>query len=106
MVQVLEKLNILKMTPEERANYSYYLKKLYNDRDEMQAAEAIGIEKGKTIGKTIGEAIGEAIGIEKGEAIGMEKAAINMLKQNLDFKLISSITGFSIDELLKLKNRL
>ena len=98
MVQVLEKLNILKMTPEERANYSYYLKKLYNDRDEMQTAEAIGIEKGKTIG--------EAIGIEKGEAREIEKTTINMLKQNLDFKLISSITGFSIDELLKLKNRL
>lgn len=74
------------MTPEERANYSYYQKKLYNDRDELQAAEARG------------EAIGEARGIEK--------TAINMLKQNLDFKLISSITGFSIDELLKLKNRL
>jgi len=86
MVQVAEKLSILKMTPEERANYSYYQKKLYNDRDELQAAEARG------------EAIGEARGIEK--------TAINMLKQNLDFKLISSITGFSIDELLKLKNRL
>ena len=75
---------------EERTNYSYYLKKLYNDRYELQAAEAIG----------------EARGIEKGEAIVIEKIAINMLKQNLDFKLISSITGFSIDELLKLKNRL
>ena len=30
------------MTPEERANYSYYQKKLYNDRDELQAAEARG----------------------------------------------------------------
>ena len=102
MVQVLEKLSILKMTPEERTNYSYYLKKLYNDRDEMQTAEAIG----KAIGKTIGEAIGIEKGKAIGEARGMEKAAINMLKQNLDFKLISSITGFSIDELLKLKNRL
>ncbi len=79
---------------EERTNYSYYPKKLYNERDELQAAEAMG------------KAIGEAIGIEKGEARGIEKTAINMLKQNLDFKLISSITGFSIDELLKLKNRL
>ena len=51
-----------------------------------------------------GKAIGEAIGIEKGKAIEIEKVAINMLKQNLDFKLISSITGFSIDELLELKN--
>ncbi len=35
MVQVAEKLSILKMTPEERANYSYYQKKLYSDRDEL-----------------------------------------------------------------------
>ena len=45
MAQVAEKLNILKMTYEERVNYSYYQKKLYNDRDELQAAEARGKEK-------------------------------------------------------------
>ena len=45
MAQVAEKLNILKMTPEERVNYSYYQKKLYNDRDELQAAEARGGRK-------------------------------------------------------------
>jgi predicted transposase/invertase (TIGR01784 family) len=47
MAQVAEKLSILKMTPEERANYSYYQKRLYNDRDELQAAEARGEAKGK-----------------------------------------------------------
>ena len=52
MVQVAEKLSILKMTPEERANYSYYQKKLYSDRDELAAAEARGIEKGIEKGKT------------------------------------------------------
>ena len=51
MAQVAEKLNILKMTPEERANYSYYQKKLYNDRDELQAAEARGIQIGESKGK-------------------------------------------------------
>ena len=82
MAQVAEKLSILKMTPEERANYSYYQKKLYNDRDELQAAEV------------------------RGEARGIEKTVINMLKEKLDVKLISSITGLSIDELLKLRNKL
>jgi predicted transposase/invertase (TIGR01784 family) len=46
MAQVAEKLNILKMTQEERANYSYYQKKVYNDRDELQAAEARGKAEG------------------------------------------------------------
>jgi hypothetical protein len=40
MVQVSEKLSILKMTP-------YYQKKLYSDRDELQAAEARGEARGK-----------------------------------------------------------
>ena len=38
MSQVSEKLNILKMTPEEKERYSYYQKKLHNDRDEHKAA--------------------------------------------------------------------
>ncbi|MCA0254369.1 MAG: Rpn family recombination-promoting nuclease/putative transposase [Proteobacteria bacterium] len=46
-------------------------------------------------------------GIEKGEARGEEKKAVeianNMLKSNLELKLISSVTGLSIDTLQKLK---
>ena len=51
MAQVAEKLSILKMTQEERADYSYYQKKLYNDRDELQAAETRGETRGKAEGK-------------------------------------------------------
>ena len=40
-----------------------------------------------------------------GEAIGVKKTAINMIKKNLDNSLISSVTGLSIDEILKLKNK-
>jgi hypothetical protein len=35
MEQVAEKLSILKMTPQERAGYYHYLKKIYSDRDEL-----------------------------------------------------------------------
>ena len=34
----------------------------------------------------------------------LENTAINMLKDNVDLKYISSVTGFSEDELLKLKS--
>jgi predicted transposase/invertase (TIGR01784 family) len=67
MAQVAEKLNILKMSPEERANYSYYQKLIYNDRDELQSAEARG------------EAKGEA----KGKAEGREQKAIEIAKAML-----------------------
>ena len=86
MVQVAEKLSILKMTPEERANYSYYQKKLYSDRDELAAAEARGIEKGKNK---------KAIEI-----------ALNLLRQNLPLDIISSATGLSHNELIEFKAKL
>lgn len=34
----------------------------------------------------------------------LEKTAINMLKEKIDLKFISSVTGLSEDELLKLKS--
>lgn len=34
----------------------------------------------------------------------LQKTAINMLRDKHDLKLISSVTGFSEDELLKLKS--
>ena len=36
----------------------------------------------------------------------LEKTAINMLKQKLDDKLICSVTGLSLEEITKLKNRI
>ena len=101
MLQVAEKLSILKMSSEERANYSYYKKLLHNDRDELQSAEARGIEKGKAMGIEKGKAMGEATGIEKGK----REIAVNMLKQNIDIKLISSVTGVSIEELVNLRDK-
>jgi hypothetical protein len=42
----------------------------------------------------------------KGEARGVEKTAINMLKQKLNTELITSVTGLSSENILKLKNKL
>ena len=87
MVQVAEKLSILKMTPEERANYSYYQKKLYSDRDELAAAEARGIEKGREEGETK-------------KAIEIAKA---MLTKNKPMEEIVEFTGLTVKEIEKLK---
>jgi predicted transposase/invertase (TIGR01784 family) len=87
MVQVAEKLSILKMTPEERANYSYYQKKLYSDRDELAAAEARGIEKG----------------IEKGKTEEKMEIARAMLLDGDDIEKISKITSLTVKEIEKLK---
>ena len=83
MQKVAEKLAILKMTQEERANYTYYQKKLYDDRDEMKAAENRGLERGR-----------------EEEKIEIAK---NLLKLNLDIDSISKATGLTKEEIQKLK---
>ena len=69
-----------------------------------------GIEKGieQGIEKGIEQGIEKGIeqGIEKGATKKLEEIAINMLRQNLDNSLISSVTSLSTDEVLKLKNKL
>lgn len=60
----------------------------------------IGIQEG------IQEGIQQGIeqGLEQGATKKTLEIAKNMIKQNLDLKLISSVTGLSTDEILKLKN--
>ena len=77
MAKVAERLSVIKMSSEERNEYIYYQKQSVHSQDILNAAENKGIEK----------------------------VAINMLKQKLDDKLISSVTGLSLEEILKLKNK-
>ena len=60
------------------------------------------IEEGITIGKNEGIAIGEARGVEKRNI----EIARRMLKENTDIKFISSVTGLSTDEILKIQNKM
>ena len=83
MKQVAEKLSILKMTPEERANYSHYQKKLHKDRDELQAADAKGREEG----------------IKKGREEEKIKIAKKMLEKNRPIEEIADFTGLTIEDI-------
>lgn len=98
MAQVADKLSLLKMTQEERNNYFYYQKQLFNDRDELKAAEAKGEARGKAEGLAKGKA--------EGKAEGIEKTTINLLKEKADINFISRVTGLSTDEIVKIKNRM
>jgi predicted transposase/invertase (TIGR01784 family) len=102
MEQVSEKLNILKMSPEERAGYYDYLKKIYSDRDELQAAEARGEAKG--------EAKGKAEGIKEGIEKGIESKAIEiakrMLKKGSEVSFIEEVTGLSKEAIESLKQEI
>ena len=65
-----------------------------------------GLEKGMVLGMEKGKAEGIAIG----EARGVEKEkhliAHKMLESNTEIKFISSVTGLSADEILKIQNKM
>lgn len=116
MAKVADKLNILKMTPEERDEYYFYKKQVYSDRDELNAAlaagEAKGREEGMRQGIAEGMAQGMAQGMAKGEAKGRaegreegkREVAKGLLSNNIEEEVISRVTGLSIEEIRKLKN--
>ncbi|MGX6959872.1 MAG: PD-(D/E)XK nuclease family transposase [Rickettsia endosymbiont of Pentastiridius leporinus] len=79
MKKVAERLNILKMTPNERAAYQEYMNESLKNRDYLVSAEEKGREEGKA------------------ELIQM------MLKQGKTAQQIVDFTGLPIEEIEKLK---
>ena len=68
-----------------------------------------GIEKGIVRGREEGMEKGREEGMEKGREEGMEKGTerlvLNMLRKNMDLCLISELSGWSEEKILKLKNK-
>ena len=95
MQRVADKLSILKMTPEERESYSYYMKQIYSDRDELQAAETRGEIKGREEGRE------EEKNRHEEEKKNMAR---KMLVIGIGLEAASKITGLSIEELEHLQN--
>jgi len=79
-------LNVMNFTAEEREAYEDHLKWLRIETNTLKKAKEDGRKEGRE------------------EAV--EKTAINMLKQNLADSLISTVTGLSNNQILKLKNKL
>jgi predicted transposase/invertase (TIGR01784 family) len=96
--KALEELKWMSQDPAQRKHYEARCKFLRDQEEERRSAEEIGREEGREEGIVIGE----NRGIEK----GIEKVVISMLKQKIDDSLIQSVTGFSQDDLNKLKNKI
>lgn len=95
------------------SNLLWYIdRKLPEDkRNELSSLiiEHLPKSDGEKIMRTIADSYideGIQIVISQGIEQGIEQSAIKMLKQNLDLQLIASITGFSQEELLKLKHKI
>jgi predicted transposase/invertase (TIGR01784 family) len=91
MKQVAEKLNFLKLSAKEKVGYYAYLKKLYSDRDELEAAEAIG------------EARGEARGVQQGIQTEKLEIAKSMLQDKEPIEKVLKWTGLSKEEIKKIQ---
>ena len=69
-----------------------------------------GIIQGVAQGVAQGIVIGEARGVEKGKMDGINlrniEIARRMLKEKTDIKFISSVTGLSNDDILRIQNKM
>ena len=99
MKKVADRLNIVKMSPAERKEYTAYRNESLKERDYIVSAEEKGIEIGKAEGKAEGIEIGEARLREEKNMI-----ARAMLLDGDSVEKIARITGLSIKKINELKS--
>jgi len=85
-----EKLDVLKMTKEERAEYEKYKQAIMTYKSQIYTAKMTGHLEGK------------AEGIIEGKAEEKITTAKNMIKEGCDLEFISKITGLTINEIKSL----
>lgn len=90
-----EKLDILRMSKEERRRYERYLMNLASEIDIIEGAREEGMEEGKKEGRKEGRKEGIEEGIEKGR----KEIAKSMIKFGMSREDIARITGFTIDKI-------
>ncbi len=93
-----EKLQILKLPPEEQAQYQRYLENLHYQASLIDSSYGIG----RLEGEKVGLEEGEKLGLKKGEKIGVIKTATKMKESGISLEVIAEITGLSAEEIEKL----
>ncbi len=110
LIEAREKLDLLKLTREERREYERDLSNWRDNESVMEsnftAGELKGLEKGKEIGIAEGIQIGEQkkIGFAKDQVKqNAKEMAVKCLTKGMDINDISDLTGLSIEEISSLK---
>ena len=120
MKQVVEKLNKQEMKQRLQLLQDFRDKARYDREAQLDYAKKEARKVGRKVGRQEGIKKGMREGIEKGIEKGIKKGVregiekgiekeqtkviLNMLKEKLDIKLVSKITGVSVKEIKKLKN--
>ena len=112
-----ERLEFLRMTPEQQRAYDHYIDTMVRDADvyrtqmlEIKLAREKVLAEGRAEGEAIGRAEGEAIGRAEGRAEGLEegeakeriKNARKMKDKGYPIEDIAEITGLSSEEIAAL----
>ena len=90
-----ERLEYLRMSPEERREYDHYIDTLVRDTDVMRTQ----ILEAEIKGRKQGLEKGMAEGLEKGEAKGRADVARNLKQMGMSPADIAKATGLSIEEI-------
>jgi predicted transposase/invertase (TIGR01784 family) len=102
-----ERLDFLKMSVAEKANYEYYQREMIDIREEFKTSalksEAKGIQKGIKIGEERGIKIGKEEGVKIGEQKAQLKIARQLLCASVDDNTIAAATGLSVAQIKELK---
>lgn len=100
MKKVEDRLNVLKMTDEEKDGYYSFMKEKLTQRDSLRGAK----EEGMAEGEAKGEAKGRMKGIAEGEAKSKITIAKNLLTYGMKVEEISNITGLTNQEVKEIEN--
>ncbi|MBP1566919.1 MAG: hypothetical protein J6A58_14350, partial [Oscillospiraceae bacterium] len=117
MQQALSENERFKALDKKTSDVILYCSKLKIDFDAKEEEEFdmckafedyknLGKSEGIEIGKSKGIEIGKSEGIEIGRNEGLTRFATYLIKNNVDINEIISQTGFSADEIIKIKNSL
>jgi predicted transposase/invertase (TIGR01784 family) len=93
-----EKLDVMKMTPQQRADYENTRRTEMDKKTQLYTAELRGKQIGIQEGKEIGMQEGEAIGLEKGR----EQTVLNAYKKGRSIDDIAEFTGFTKDWIIQI----
>ena len=98
-----ERLEYLRMSPEDQRAYDHYLDTLVRDTDVMKTkileAEIKGKKEGMAQGMAQGKAEGLAEGMKKGEINKALKIAASLKQKGMSFEDIADSTGLSFEEI-------
>ena len=97
-----EKLDILKMTPQQRAAYERTIRADMDQKTQLLTAELKGRTEGRTEGRAEGRAEGRTEGRAEGRAEEKEDAVIRAHSKGHSIETIAEFTDLSADQILKI----